>query len=358
MRNSFFFSLLGIAALSSGVLTHFAAEQIIVPRFAQTAQISNSQLPNFSITQLQPHTPDPKPYTLVFVGDLMLSRTVEKEMREHYDFAYPFRLIANELASADLAFGNLEGPISTRGTNQGSKYSFRAKPEAIEGLTLAGFNVLSLANNHILDWGRMALEDTLSLLTINNIVPVGAGKNYEEANAPKIVQIGEGADTLRVAFLAYTNLYPEGFKAGEKSGISNFDLSIINEAIKAIRNRNEADIIVISLHWGEEYKPHPTPTQREIAHALVDAGADLIIGHHPHVIQDIEQYVSSVASAKEGRNGYIFYSLGNFVFDQYFSPDTMRGLMIRATIRDKKIDRIEEIPIQINDTFQPELSGT
>jgi poly-gamma-glutamate synthesis protein (capsule biosynthesis protein) len=242
--------------------------------------------------------------------------------------------------AADITFGNLENPISLRGEDQGSKYSFRARPEAIEGLAFAGFDVLSLANNHIWDWGRDALEDTILLLRQSGIASVGAGLNVQDANEPVILV----ANDLRIGYLAYTNLYPASLRAGEAYvGVSRFAPVYIGEQIR--KTDAESDIVVVSLHWGEEYAPHPEAWQRELAYNLVDAGADLIIGHHPHVVQDTEWY----------NGAFIAYSLGNFVFDQYFSEATTNGLMLRVTVTRDGVAEVEEVPVHINDAFQPEL---
>jgi poly-gamma-glutamate synthesis protein (capsule biosynthesis protein) len=278
-----------------------------------------------------------KPITLLFVGDIMLSRSVAKQMEKYGDYRYPFLKIAGLTRSADLTFGNLEGPISAGGLNQGSIYSFRAKPEVVEGLMLAGFDVLSLANNHIWDWGSEALSDTIDILKKNGIEPVGAGKNYLEANSPAIKE----TSGTKIAFFAYTNLYPESLEAGFDSlGISSFNLEEIKGKISQMKKSGEADIVVVSLHWGEEYKREANRYQRDTAESLAESGADLIIGHHPHVIQEIE-------------NG-IAYSLGNFVFDQSFSEETMEGAVLKVVIKDKKISEIIPLKIKINDTFQPE----
>lgn len=273
-------------------------------------------------------------------------------MQKENDYAYPFRRIKDATGSADITFGNLEGPISARGENQGSIYSFRADPRALEGLKSAGFDVLSLANNHIMDWGPEALEDTVRLLKEKEIASVGAGKNYDEANKSAIIEIQGGPSrsfgttlaSLRVAFLAYTNLYPEGLVASEdRPGVS--DARLENILARIGEARKEADFVVISFHWGDEYQTTSNVAQRETAHALVDAGADLVIGHHPHVAQEVEKY----------KDGWIAYSLGNFVFDQDFSEETMQGLMLRVFVENGKVSRVEEVPIRILETFQPHL---
>lgn len=272
---------------------------------------------------------------LLFVGDIMLSRAVGEKIKEAGDYRYPFLETADFLAQADLTFANLENPISDRGQNQGSQYSFRADPRTVEGLTFAGFDVVSIANNHILDWGAEALADTVSVLRVNGIEPVGAGQNYEEANGSVIKEV----NATKIAFLAYTNLYPEALEATSgRAGVSDFD-----SAKKKIAEAKEAaDIVVVSLHWGDEYETRSNGLQQTIGRVLVDAGADLVVGHHPHVVQEIEPY----------KNGWIVYSLGNFVFDQGFSQATMRGLAVTATIKDKKVSALRENAVLVSPEYQ------
>ena len=276
--------------------------------------------------------------SIVLVGDIMLSRGVEMMIDRYGDYRYPFLLTADNLNYADIAFGNLEGPISERGTNQGSEYSFRARPEVLEGLQFAGFDILSIANNHILDWGGDAVSDTISILRSGGIKTVGAGGNYEEANAPIILRAG----SARVGHLAFTTLYPEGLEAGEASaGVS--DLDNAEEAVRALSA--DTDIVIVSLHWGEEYQSLSNDFQKGLARSLIDAGADLVVGHHPHVVQEVERY----------SEGWIVYSLGNFTFDQGFSDATRIGLAIEATVSGRKIIEIKEIQVRISKTFQPEF---
>ncbi len=305
--------------------------------------------------------------SVIFTGDIMLSRGVDYQIKKNNNYNYPFLKIADTVKSADIAFGNLEGPISSRGSNQGSIYSFRDDPKTVEGLKFTGFDVLSLANNHILDWGRESLEDTISILKANNIEPVGAGEDYDEANKPVIKEV----NGTKFAFLAYTNLLPTSFKATESvAGISEFDVESIEKAIKDAEKN--ADIVIVSLHWGDEYADYPSLWQKNLAHALIDSGADLIIGHHPHVVQGIEKYSPSSPKAVsfaplgratktesdgQGKTGWIAYSLGNFVFDQNFSEETMKGLMVKAIIRNKKLTDFKPIRIDISKTFQPEINS-
>lgn len=337
MRNSIIVSLFILAALAGMFVFRIPLENSLT----RTETIEPAAAPSPRAVPIE-HSGPPS-FTLLFVGDIMLARGVATQTKKANDYAHPFRLIADTLKEADLTFGNLEGPISARGKNQGSKYSFRADPRTIEGLSLSGFDILSVANNHIWDWGADALTDTLTLLRDNDIYPVGAGPNNEEANKPVFFSAGD----TRLAFLAYTNLYPKSLEASNtRPGISSFNLENSQKHIREIEEKNEADIIIVSFHWGDEYKTASNQLQRKIARSLIDAGADLIIGHHPHVIQEIEQY----------KHGWIAYSLGNFIFDQSFSKETMEGLLFKITLEGKKIYTTESINVSLNSTFQPALT--
>lgn len=285
---------------------------------------------------------------ILFVGDIMLDRGVESQILKQTNWKWPFLKIANEFKKAGIVFGNLEGPISDKGTKVGSIYSFRADPRVIEGLNHAGFNVLSVANNHMLDYGRAALEDTFSKLNEAGIDYTGGGLNATESGAPIIKEI----NGTKIAFLAYTNLCAASWKATDKkSGIncvSETDFEKIKNAIGEIKK--QTDIVVVSMHAGEEYTQDITKFQNDFSKYAIDAGADLVIGHHPHVAQKYETYTSKIS----GQVGWIFYSLGNFIFDQSFSEETMQGLMVKVIIKNKKIQEVIPIKIQINETFQAE----
>lgn len=278
--------------------------------------------------------------TLLFVGDLMLARGVEfyTEREGSGDFRFPFARASSTLRSADFTVGNLEHPISDRGRDQGSRYSLRAKPEAARALAEAGFDVVSLANNHIWDWGADALADTIAHLDAVGIRHVGAGMDEAEANRPLVVEV-KGQS---VAFLAWTNLYPEGLEArGANPGVSRFRDTEATQQIRALAS--QYDLVVVLFHWGDEYQTRSSQAQQRIAQALINAGADLVIGHHPHVAQEIEQI----------GEGWVFYSLGNFVFDQGFSEETMRGLALRVTVADGRVTALEVLRTQMNEYFQP-----
>lgn len=277
----------------------------------------------------------------IFVGDVMLSRFIQTQIERHQnDYIFPFRNSLEFLKKGDFVFGNLEGPISNRGKNQGSIYSFRADPKVLEGIKESGFNLLSLANNHIWDWGRDALNDTFDILNENGIIYVGAGKNYSDANQLKIKEI----NGIKFGFLGFSNLLPKTLNADNDSlGLSDFDKEKIKEVV--VVSKDKVDYLIVSFHWGEEYQPAPLEWQKTFARNLIDNGAKLIIGHHPHVVQPYEKY----------GDGHIFYSLGNFIFDQNFSKETMEGMVVKAVFSNEKLEEVEICRNILNKYYQPEI---
>jgi poly-gamma-glutamate synthesis protein (capsule biosynthesis protein) len=290
--------------------------------------------------------------TLILTGDIMMNRQVEYQIRTtgNGDFKFPFLKIADTLKQADLIFGNLEGPISDKGIKAGSIYSFRMSPKTINGLIFAGFNILSLANNHALDYGREAAEDTLLRLKTAGIDYAGAGASGVEAYSPVIKEV----NGVKIGFLAYTDLGPASWTATSKSSgiawVGEKNMELVKENIKNAKQK--ADILIVSLHSGEEYSLEPTQFQVDFSKMAVDEGADIIVGHHPHIVQKNEIY----PSMNSGQAGWIFYSLGNFVFDQNFLKETMEGQIVKVIIENKKIKEVIPIDIKINQYFQPELT--
>ena len=241
------------------------------------------------------------------VGDIMLGRTVGRSILER-GAGHPFEAVAPLLDGSDLRVGNLELPLTERGTQARKDYTFRAPPSVAEGLVGAGFDVLTLANNHMLDFGPEGLLDTVATLQRAGIAHPGAGRNSGAAHEPAIVS----ANGLSLAFLSYVNTPNDGrsgwvaesTRAGTESpGVAWGTAEAIRRDVAAARDR--ADLVIVALHAGFEYSATPNPVQRELAHAAVDAGAALVLGAHPHVLQGIEVY----------KRVPIVYSLGNFVFD-------------------------------------------
>jgi poly-gamma-glutamate synthesis protein (capsule biosynthesis protein) len=285
-----------------------------------------------------------KPATLIFVGDIMLDRGVEWSINKYGkgDFKFPFLRVAEELNKADILVGNLESVISDKGQKVGSIYSFRAEPEAMEGLTFAGFDIVSVANNHVFDYSRAAMEDSFKRLKTAGIDYIGGGFNEKEARSPVIKNI----DGIKIAFLAYSNLGSKYWISDKtQSGISNLTKENIEEDI--MNAKRQSDLVVVSFHFGDEYQTKSNSNQQFWAHLAIDSGVDLVIGHHPHVVQEIEEY----------KGKYIAYSLGNFVFDQGFSKETMEGLLLKVIVENAKIKEAIPVKIQINQFFQPEIAG-
>ena len=278
--------------------------------------------------------------TLLFVGDIMLDRGVKRSVMQNYggDFSLLFKKIKPAVLKADIAFGNLEGSVSDKGADTGKIYSFRMPPEALGAIKAAGFDALSIANNHTGDWGRVAFEDTLLRLKTSGIVPVGGGYNKNDASGTKII----ARNGLRFSFLGFSGVGPNWLKATEsKSGILIADGNFANTIKEAAE---KTDVLIVSIHFGTEYQNHSNERQRALARAAIDNGALIVVGHHPHVAQEIERY----------KGGIIAYSLGNFIFDQSFSKETMKGLMLEVDISSAgKIKSFKKLVTELNEFFQP-----
>lgn len=281
-----------------------------------------------------------KTTTLYFVGDMMLTRGVESSVKKNFGNDYN-KLFENLsiLKDSDILFGNLEGDVSDKGNNVGSKYSFRMNPEVLLALKKAGFDIVSFANNHVGDWNIEAFKDTLSRLKEIDILKTGAGLNKEEAVNPTIIE----KNGIKFGFLGFSDVGPKWLEVKEKtSGILLASDPQINQII--IDAKMKCDVLIVSFHFGEEYKTIHNKRQEYLAHTAIDNGADIIIGHHPHVIQDIEEY----------KGKPIVYSLGNFIFDQHFSKETMRGMLFSITYKNKDLIKTESKIITLNKLYQPE----
>ncbi|MEL7563838.1 MAG: CapA family protein [Dehalobacterium sp.] len=214
------------------------------------------------------------------------------------------------------------------------------EPGKYPGLTAR--SIVSLANNHALDYDSPALLQTIELLQAVGIKTVGGGKDIGEARSPVIIE----REGIKVAFLSYSEMadmvwsfkHPRKLKATEE--IPGIAPLIVEQIIEDIENvKAQADYVFLSLHWGVEYQDMPEDYQRDIAHQLIDAGADVILGHHPHCLQGVEIY----------QGGLIAYSLGNFVFDQNWSDKTREGLLLSLKMNPTEILQAELLPIFIND---------
>lgn len=280
--------------------------------------------------------------SLVSVGDIMLSRVVAEKMNAKNDFNYPFLKTSDYLKTADLAFGNLETSITAGRPIHTGEMMFRADPGVENALKEADFSVLSLANNHTPNFGEKSLKDTFQYLNNVGIKYAGAGENETEAYSPVYLE----AKGLKFAFLAYndTDVVPDSYQATKNSaGTAFMNTEKMTQAVKEAKQK--ADFVIVSMHSGSEYKPTANKSQTNFAHAAIDAGAELVIGHHPHVVQNVEKY----------HGKYIFYSLGNFVFDQMWSEETRQGLIAKTFFNENGLIKIEFMPIVIEDYSQPKL---
>ncbi|RKY19988.1 MAG: hypothetical protein DRQ55_09125 [Planctomycetota bacterium] len=273
---------------------------------------------------------------LVFGGDVMLSRNVAKSIgRNNRDFTSPFAIVAQLTQPADVAFCNLESAISGRGQAIKKRYLFNAPPQAVEGLQHAGFDVVSLANNHILDYGPIAMEDTARIVKGRGILPVGL-TFQDEPQEPALVE----RNGLRIAFLAYCDPVPgasyarEYYAFDKRPAVGN--RSNIARDLAAIRN--EVDLIIVSMHWGVEYQPGPNEHQASLGRFIIDQGAHVLAGHHQHVQQEPEVY----------KGALILHGMGNLVFDQRSRPSTRQSRLYRVHADRRGIVSAEYLPLVIS----------
>lgn len=296
-----------------------------------------------SLNSIEPEIdliPYPDYVIMTFAGDVMLDRGVEASVKKNLEGDFS-RLFNNftMFQNDDISFINLEGPVSDVGYNVGSKYSFRMDPQVLPELKDAGVDIVSFANNHIGDYTAKAFVDTLKRLSDNGILFAGGGANYTEASTPTVIE----KNNIKTCFLAYSDVGPNWMKATEKNpGI--LLLSDPNFSNKITSAKSVCDVLVVSVHWGDEYKPH-TARQTKFARLAIDSGADIVVGHHPHVPQDVEIY----------NNKPIMYSLGNFIFDQSWSKPTMQGLVVQLkAYKDGSTTDMKMFTTQQNKFFQIE----
>ena len=281
----------------------------------------------------------PASFDLVAVGDVMLDKLTFRRLRE-YSTAYPMEHIKHITSSGDLNFANLESPISDRGTPASKRYVFRARPQAVEVLLDGGFNLVSLANNHILDYGVEAMADTISILDSHGIAHAGAGMDLDSARRGYISEV----NGVKVAVLAYTRAapmryYPAWQAEENKPGtMFYYRKDLIMEDLERVRQ--QVDVVIVSVHWGNEYTHSVNQEQVDLGRFLVDNGADLVLGHHSHAPQGIEFY--------QGKP--IVYSLGNFLFYPFRIPICDETYIFQATVGRDGVESIRLTPVLLGDS--------
>ncbi len=283
---------------------------------------------------------------LAAVGDLNIARTQAEIITTTGDLAYPLSLVAPVFAAADYTIGNLETALGDVGEPAAKRYTFRSPPEAAQSLAIGGVDLVSLANNHALDYGPEALLQGIDLLHEAGVATVGGGVDDAAAHAPYIADI----NGLKVAFLGYVHVPVEAIThfdtqswtaAAGTPGLAWADPERIRADVAAVRPL--ADLVVVQLHSGYEYIEEPSEEQVAAARAAVDAGADLVVGHHAHILQGIHRY----------NDGVIAYGLGNFLFNIDGPPETA---ILNVWLDRDGVRQLEVIPAIVQQYGQPRLA--
>lgn len=286
--------------------------------------------------------------TAIAFGDVLTSRTVDRKMVAAGDFRSPWRSVAETLRAADLAFGNFEGTISRDAAPRSGGTSFVSRVGVLDGFRFAGLDFLSLANNHVGDFGTGTLVETRKLIRGAGIATAGAGANEAEARAPAILE----RNGVRFAFVPFNAIVGPPVVTEDGPGAvwihmapwNPFRRSDLDRVVDTVRQaRANADVVIVYPHWGQEYVANPNADQKRVAHALIDAGADMVIATHPHWVQGAEIY--------KGR--LIAYSLGNFVFDQTWSEETQQGAALDLVFWGPRLVGASFIPVRIEDAHRP-----
>lgn len=293
--------------------------------------------------------------TMTIGGDVMLGRRVATAAARAGDPAAPLRPLSRRLAAADLTVLNLESTLSRAGAPRQGGDSFAAPPSVLPGIRAAGVDVLSLANNHTGDFGDQALRDTVARVRAAGIAPVGAGSNHAEAWRPVLVTRAG----VRFGFVAFNAIgetpRPTGDSAGAASvrmpprtgPLNAADVALLTRTVAQVRR--SADVVVVLPHWGAQYTHRPDPAQRTVARAALDAGADLVVGGHPHWVQGIDAISNKIVA----------HSLGNLVFDMDFSRQTQEGFLLELTFWGRRLMAAVPVPYRIGPDFTPRLvTGT
>jgi len=305
--------------------------------------------PAATSTTIPTAAPAVEPVThLVFTGDLIPARCTLQTIRDlGGDFTLPFQPLHDLLTAADITVGTLDATASDAGTPYGCTptFSLMAPAAAVQGFVYAGYDVISHAANHIKDCGTAACGDRALLETDANlraagIQPVGSGRNLTEARAPLVIK----RNGVAFAFLAYDDIADYSHATADSPDSAPLDPDTIAEDVAAARR--VADVVIIIPHWGIEYTLGPSERQRAFARAAAAAGADLVVGNHPHWVQAHERIGGT----------FIAYALGNFVFDQDWSLETQQGALLDVTFSGTRLTATRYLPVHIYGQYQPRLA--
>jgi poly-gamma-glutamate capsule biosynthesis protein CapA/YwtB (metallophosphatase superfamily) len=290
--------------------------------------------------------------TVTVTGDIMLARRVGDRLDQIGDQAAALRPMARRLAASDLTIGNLESTLSKAGAPRQGGDSFGARPQVRAGLRLAGFDVLSLANNHVGDYGPEALRQTLRRVEAGGFAGVGAGTDLAAAVRPVVVE----RNGLRFGIVAFDAIGETPAATATRAGalrvrmqprtgpLNVSDLQRVTDVVRALRD--EVDVVLVLPHWGTQYTTRTVRDQRVVARRLVRAGADLVVGGHPHWVQGVESL----------HGGLVVYSLGNFVFDMDSTRETQEGAVLELTYWGTELKAAELVPVVIGREFAPRVA--
>lgn len=273
---------------------------------------------------------------IIFTGDIMLDDTPGQVIAQGRD---PFTHVAEILKDADFRIGNLECPIATVGVPMESKiYSFRAHPRVLPFLE-QHIDAVSVANNHTGDYGKAAFMETLEQLDSKGILHFGGGANASSAHKPLWIN----RNGIKIAVLGYNEFKPRSFEAGAMTpGIAWSEDSHVDSDIRAARKAG-ADVVIPFMHWGWERETTPSERQTKLARKMIAAGADIVVGSHPHVVQGAEIY----------RGKPIIYSLGNFVFDSFTTAVTRLGWTLHLSVDKKGVTQWQTRAVQMDEEGLP-----
>lgn len=274
------------------------------------------------------------------VGDILLDRGVARRI-EREGTRVVFARVRSVISAADLSFGNLECPVTNRCQRAPQRIAFRASPRYLEALTDAGFDMLSLANNHSMDCGTTGLIETMRNLRRSGLRWSGAGQTRAEAESFVIVKL----KGIRIAFLSFTAISPSADKPLRDNAPSVALASGSSVERAVVSARREADVVIVSLHWGVEYSYRPVAEQVSLAHAAVEAGADVVLGHHPHTLAGLEVLKRQTTAGT--RPALIAYSLGNFAFDspRWLGRRVTESVILRFRLTRAGLVSAEVLPV-------------
>ncbi len=321
--------------LSFSFFVFLQKPQLIKPTSVRSQEMGNEEkipLPKvtldsiFSDNHIFVRTfPSEKIRTLIVTGDVLLARSVNYQTVSRNNFNWPFEKTADVLRGGDITFINLETPLIENCPLTNTGMSFCGDLRNIDGLLFAGVDVVHIANNHISNFGVEGVKSTITNLNEKGLIVSGVdGAVYKEVKG------------LRFAFLGYNEV-------NFQEGVSLAEVEKVKREVAVAKK--QSNIVVVQFHWGNEYTTEITQNQRELAHAAIDAGADLIVGNHPHWIQPLEIYKGKV----------ITYAHGNFIFDQEWSQKTKEGIVGRYTFYEDELVDVELMPVLIEHYGQPSL---